>query len=268
MPKQRLWLMLASILLIVGIIGSVLTYRASNASERIMEKKAFDVNNITEFYVESDNASVEIIPTDEEVMTVEFTANESHTKYKFEAKQDGNKLSVIAKEKFLKFFNVSFDFDFSSPKLVIQLPEKQYENLQVDVDNGKIIAENLTIENVDLESENGRIRVSSLDATSTKVQSENGRIELQDVTGAITGDVTNGSTTLITDNLDRPIDLESVNGRIEVQTENEPTNATIDISVVNGKGEIFGRDSEHEIFGDGENKVNLKTVNGSVTVTK
>ncbi|WP_096270759.1 DUF4097 family beta strand repeat-containing protein [Paucisalibacillus globulus] len=269
MPKQRLMTFIATGLIVVGLIGVLFTYKSSGAAEETMNEKVIQNPNITDISIESDNATIEVLPTTDEHITVKFAAKESkYNKYKLEIEEDGDTLSVELSEKLIQFINFNLDFDFSGPKITVYLPHKQYEKLMVDNINGKVSVKQINVETIHAKTVNGRIVMEDLNTTRTTVSSENGSIELEYVNGIITSDVVNGSTTFITDNLDRSIDLESVNGKIKVVTDQEPTNATIEVNVVNGKVDVFGNDSRNAVIGDGEHRIKLKTVNGSITISK
>ncbi|WP_042144408.1 DUF4097 family beta strand repeat-containing protein [Paucisalibacillus sp. EB02] len=269
MPKRRLLTFIATGLIVIGLVGVIFTYKSSGAGEEINRSKVVQNPDITEISIESDNATIEVLPTTEELITVTFSAKESkYNKYKLDIEEKGDALSVELNEKIIKFINFNLDFDFSGPKITVYLPEKQYEKLTIDNVNGKVKVEQLDVETIIVKTINGRIEMEDTNTTRTTVSSENGSIAFEYVNGTITSDVVNGSTTFITNNLDRTIDLESVNGKIKVQTDTEPTNATIEVNVVNGKVDIFGNDSSSVVIGDGEHQIKLKTVNGSVTVSK
>ncbi|WP_047984963.1 DUF4097 family beta strand repeat-containing protein [Ornithinibacillus californiensis] len=269
MPKRKLLTLIATSLVIVGIVGVLFTYKSSGAGEEVNQTEVIKNPDITEVMIESDNATIEVEPTNDEYITVEFTAKETkYNKYKLEIEEDGDSLSVELNDKAIRFIHFDLDFDFTGPQITVYLPEKQFEELKINNVNGKISVENINVGNLNAKTTNGRIEIEDSKTTNTTVSSENGSIALTYVGGDITSDVVNGSTTLITNDLDQMIDLESVNGKIKVQTAKEPTNATIEVSVTNGKVDIFGNDSRSAVIGDGKNKIKLKTVNGSVTVSK
>ena len=118
------------------------------------------------------------------------------------------------------------------------------------------------------ETDNGNIELNNIEADSTNVQSDNGRIMLDQVKGKIIGKTDNGRISLVTDNLDRSIDLTTDNGRIEITSTSKPTNVTIDVKTDNGKIDVFGVKNEYTVFGKGEHLIKLKTDNGGITVTK
>lgn len=265
MPKQKILMLVASVLIIVGLIGVLFTFPLSGSESKIDKTETIQNTEINKIAVKTENARMEVLPTSDDHITVEFSAPESRqNKYKLEIEEQGDSLEIEVKEKYLRFFTL--DFTFSGPELTIYLPEKQWEELSMHNINGKMIADNITVSSLNAKTTNGVIQLIDLDTKSAIATSKNGNIMFEHVDGEITIDVVNGNTKLITDNLDRSIQLESVNGTIKIETEEEPTNATIEADVKNGKVSIFGDDMRNVRFGDGDHSVKLKTVNGNISV--
>ncbi|MBW9234200.1 DUF4097 domain-containing protein, partial [Leptospira santarosai] len=192
----------------------------------------------TKIEVTTNNAEVVIVPSKNSEATVEYTgANKKH-KYMFNVDVKGDTLFVHLQQKRRFFF--SFGFNSSDLKLTVNVPEKQYKNLQVKSDNGRISVENLQCEGVMLETDNGLIQVKKVLAKAVHVESDNGKIVLEDVKGEIQGETDNGQISLKTKKLEWPIDLATDNGSITVKTGSVPDNATIDAKTDNGKVTIFG----------------------------
>lgn len=269
MPRQKLLIIIASCLFVLGVVGSLITYQTAGASsEDVTETKVVENQNIMKLDIETDNARVDVLPTTDENIKVEFVAPGTNiSKYKFTVEEEGNSLSIEVKEKRLQFLSFDLDLSFKGPNVTLYLPEKQYEELDIDVINGRVNIEDVKVADVEVETVNGRIELTQLQTTTTSVSSENGGIQLTNVDGEITSEVVNGRTTVLTEDLDRSMNLESINGRIEVETAKGPTNATIEVDVVNGKVDIFGESSRSAVIGDGEHKIKLKTVNGNITVS-
>lgn len=91
---------------------------------------------------------------------------------------------------------------------------------------------------------------------------------MDNVEGEIRGSTDNGRILLLTNKINWPIDLSTDNGSIEIKTKSEPTNATINAEVGNGKITIFGEETKLKTFGKGESLIKLQTDNGRITVTK
>jgi DUF4097 and DUF4098 domain-containing protein YvlB len=263
--KNKLFVSLVPLLIVAGCIS--LLFKQGNVFEKSNNKKVIEDLSFTNIAVLTENAAVVIVPTKDSVATVEYSGKTKKNKrFIFEADVKGDTLSVQFKEK-RKWF-IHFGFSSLDLTLKVHLPEKQYDRLLVETDNGRIIAEQLQAKDITLETDNGRIELKHVDAKAVNVKSDNGRIVLEDVTGQMKAKTDNGQISVITNDLDQSIDLETDNGRIEIQTEKEPTNAIIDAKTDNGRVEIFGQENKHVTFGNGENLIKLRTDNGRITVTK
>ena len=264
MLNRKKLMIIAVMLLIVGFGGALFTYPSIGAGETVEEERTF-TETISDVVIETDNSMIEILPTDDGMTTVEFigdTRNKARYRYKSEV-EDGT-LQVSVKEKILQFF--SFDFSLKSAAVRVHLPEKDYRSLTADTDNGKVRIENLTSDIISAESTNGQMVFENLQTQTVTLQSVNGKIKTKDIAGELKAEVTNGTIDVEAKSLDQPIDLESVNGKIHVRVDEEPVNSEIIVDVVNGKVDIFGSNSRHRMFGDGENVVKIQTVNGRVSV--
>ena len=255
-----------SVVLLLGVAGGI-TYMfnsmkvfGQNDDHKVIQE---DFTNIE---VSTNNAEVVIVPTKSSEATVEYTgANKKH-KYMFNVDVKGDTLFVQLKQKRRFFF--SFGFNSSDLKLAVNVPEKEYKNLQVESDNGRISVEDIQSEGIMLETDNGQIQVKKVLAKNVHVESDNGKIVLEDVKGKINGETDNGQISLITKKLEWPIDLATDNGSITVKTESEPENATIDAKTDNGKVTIFGNKDNFVKYGKGKYLITLRTDNGPITVTK
>lgn len=265
--KQNRGLLIGLLILFFGVLGGIFFFQAWNKFVGDSNKKVIEDESFINVDVLSDNASVEIIPTNSSTTTVEYIGKKrKNAKFDFKADVKNETLTVNFKEKRWGF--IRFDFSFSKMELLIKVPAKQYNALTITNDNGKIMAENLETTSISFETDNGNIELKNIDAVYTKVQSDNVKIILEEVTGEIIGKTDNGRIMLVTNNLDRPIDITTDNGRIEIKSANEPTNATIDAKTDNGRIDVFGDRNEHTVFGEGKHLIKLRTDNGGITVTK
>ncbi|RDW15007.1 DUF4097 family beta strand repeat-containing protein [Oceanobacillus chungangensis] len=257
----------ALVLLLVGVTGSLLTVNAKIQSEPIEEERIIQDENFTNIDIKVDNAEVEIIPAGNQAAKVELTGGDKKSRaYTFDVGVQENTLAVHLNEKNLKFYN--FDFLDSALALKVYVPEKMYDSLRIVAANGNVKAEEIEVAAATVETINGTIDLNDLETATLNVSSGNGKILLQNIEGDILGNVINGKITFVTDHLDRNIDFENLNGKIEIQTLKEPTNSTINVDVAYGKVNIFGDSSRNALFGKGENLIKLSTLNGGITVTK
>jgi len=263
--RNKLFIIVAVVLLIVG--GIVLIFNIGDHFENNAKKKVIDDQSFTSIEIMTTNATVEIVPTNDAVTTVSYSGKtKNKSKFIFEADVKENTLSVQFKEKRRSFF--SFGISSLNLKLIVKVPEKQYDRIHAESDNGRITVENMQTQELALKTDNGTIEVKMMDAEAVNVKTDNGAIILDHVDGSIIGRTDNGRISLVTNNLDRPIELTTDNGRIEIQTEKEPTDATIDVKTDNGRIDIFGYENKHTKFGNGKHLIKLRTDNGGIIITK
>lgn len=263
--KRKLLVVIMFVFIVA--IGIMYLFKQGSVFEKNANKIVIDDLSFTTITVLADNAIVEIEPTTDSVATVTYSGEtKKNKKYIFEANVKGDTLAVEFKEKWRSF--IHFGFSSLNLTLTVHLPEKQYERLQVETDNGRIIAGQLNAKNIQLETDNGRIELKHVDAEAVNVKSDNGRIVLENVAGKVRAKTDNGRISVVANNLDQFIDVETDNGRIEIQTKEEPTNAVIDAKTDNGRVELFGQENKHVTFGKGKYLIKLRTDNGRITVTK
>ncbi|MDY0395102.1 DUF4097 family beta strand repeat-containing protein [Virgibacillus halophilus] len=158
------------------------------------------------------------------------------------------------------------DASVSSSNGRLTLDNLQSPKLNAETNNGRIHATNIHAAELRMASDNGNIELERADTAEAKVESNNGRISLTAVEGEIVGKTDNGRISLVTDQIDRPMDLTSHNGNIKISTKNKPKNALFDVEVHNGKASLYGSNKNTLIFGEGKNIIKLSTHNGKITV--
>ncbi|ALX48413.1 DUF4097 family beta strand repeat-containing protein [Lentibacillus amyloliquefaciens] len=257
---------IALVLLVVGALGSLLTFQSLNDSTSVSEEETFSDNNITDIEISANNEEVEVMSTEDRATKVELTGTSSEEIENYlSADVEDETLSIELKDKRLFDF---FNFIGTNLTLKVYLPEKTYNSLQADIDNGSFQVEQLSINNVEGEVDNGHFDMKDIAAAMVNVEADNGAISLENIEGKINGDVNNGEIYLKTNNLDHPLTLESNNGDIEVETDQEPTNAVFDIKTNNGEATVFGSSNWNTVIGNGDNQIKLTTNNGNINVVK
>jgi DUF4097 and DUF4098 domain-containing protein YvlB len=258
---------IALILLIVGTVGSILTFRIHYKTPYALENKVIK-ESVTAINIHTDNVETEIIPTNDSKTRIKVYGRETpDIKLTFSADVEGKTLSIKLKEKQEKMFN--FDFFPLSFKLKVYVPEKQYESLQIHNDNGQVKVDKLTVENMIASTNNGQLKFNHVKSANVDVHSDNGAIYfLGDITGKMIGRTNNGKILLQTPNIDYPIQLDSDNGGITIQTDKEPKNATYEVQVDNGDINIFDKYKGSTVVGNGDHKIKLTTNNGEITIKR
>ena len=255
---------LALLLLLIGGVGSYFTLSQSYQEEITSEKKVSS-DMVEEIQIFTDNASVEVLPTSDTETKVQLvTKGVDVSKLDFTAEVEGKKLIIRLKDKSTFYIG----FNIQSSHLYVYVPQKLYQSIVIDNDNGKVKMSELNVKNLNVQTDNGRIELNKIVSENVDVRSANGKLNLNEVEGNIKGSSNNGKILLATKDLDRNIQLESNNGKISIKTEKEPTNTTFKVSADNGSINILDKYEGNTVIGNGENLVELKSNNGKIEVVK
>lgn len=264
MNKLKGIMFIALGLVIVGVVGGLLTFRSMNQSETISKEKVIN-EEFSKVKVIS-GAQVEILPTKDKAAKIELSGKKAkNTNVIFNTNVEGKTLKVELIDKQSTFFN--FEFTDRSLHLKVLLPEKLYESINTVSNNGKVYLEGITSTDVFASTDNGMMELKNITGKKVKVKANNGRVSLYHVEGQLKGETDNGKISVVTRDMNRSIDLTSNNGRIDVQTEKEPTNVRFDVHVDNGRINIFNKYKDNAVIGNGEHVIHLTTDNGSINVS-
>lgn len=275
----------ALVLLVIGTVGSVLTFKSAMKSIEVEEEKTIN-DQYSNIQVKTNNSRVEIIPTEESITTVELIGKvpKSH-KLTFETNVKGDTLYVDLKDKQRTLFSMNF---FTSIQLKVHVPSKKYGAVEIKSNNGRIVAEEIDAKELQADTDNGRIELRKIKGSTVKARSSNGRIELtkidvdsvdvetdngslllNDVYGNIIGSSDNGKIVMENEHIDQPMEFDTDNGRIDIQTKKEPVDVTFLGRTSNGKVMIFDKEYSKDFeVGGGKNQIKLKSQNGRITVGK
>ncbi|WP_033542949.1 DUF4097 family beta strand repeat-containing protein [Planococcus sp. CAU13] len=252
--------------------------------------------------IEIENGNLVISPSADGKMHVDI----ADKNYKQQLTVDiVNRALVISLKEEIKLWGIfSITRSMNTPTLNVQLPDKLYEKIEINSENGSITGERLSATVFELEAENGStdfthigagsltvnstngdISLTSIQAKQIEAETENGQLKLQDVQSAkvnvvsANGDIllkdVDGDVIAQTDNgrvqhaafhLDRTIQLETDNGSILLETKKQPENATIRAEVDWGSISVFGSKDTKTVFGSGHHSIDLRSDNGSITV--
>lgn len=273
----RLVLILASLTVLGVIISFYILGQTDPANQQVLEEKSFD-EEIDDVEITVENSRVELLPSDDETTRIVFSGNDDD--FTLSAELESGRLNIEVGDR-SPFFNFDFNRSYT---LQVYLPESGLNSLSVDSDNGAIEANEIEAAKLALEADNGRIILESIDSNTIEIETDNGRVELKgteadidvrssngrimfsDVSGDLTAQANNGRIELDTETLDFPVHFDTDNGRIEIRTDSEPANARIEARVDNGSIDVYGRENEETVFGNGYVLIQLTSNNGSITV--
>ncbi len=319
MGKIKKLSIVAVVLLLVGIVGSIFTFKPMLQQKSISEEKVIN-ETFSQIEIVSNNTEVEIFPTKDATAKIDITGKLAKGSiYEVAANVEDSILSIDVKYEQRNFAS----FIPSSFSLRVYVPESVYESLQINGDDGGITVSDIQAKDMNVKTDNGNIEVRNVKGTTFKIQSndgathlsnitasdihvksdngnielinaeastvktqvndgttnlnnitasnvhvksDNGKINLENMDGHVSAKANDGSILLVTNHLEYPIEFETANGNIHIQTEEKPTNATINTSVENGKVDIFGNSNSSTVFGNGEYLIHLASNDGSIAV--
>ncbi|MBU9673768.1 DUF4097 domain-containing protein [Planococcus sp. CP5-4] len=273
----RILIIIASLFFVgVGIVLYIV-YNSDPAQQEVLEEQSFD-EEIGAVEVTVENSRVVIMPSADETIRVVMSGNDDN--FTLNTEIEGGRLAIEVEDR-SPFFNFDFNRSYT---LQVYLPVSGLDSLSADSNNGSIEVNGITTAEAVLEADNGRITLEAVDSESVDVETNNGRVELKDmeadisvrssngrilfsdVSGDLEAQANNGRIELETEMLDFPVDFDTDNGQIEIRTSTEPSNARIEARVDNGNIDVYGRENEETVFGNGEVLIQLASNNGSITV--
>lgn len=273
----KVLIIIAAIVLIGVIIVLVISYNSDPARQEVLETQSFDAQ-IEDMEINVENARVDFVPSEDDTARLVLSGNSDD--FTLTTDLTGGRL-IIQVEDRSQFFNFDFNRTYS---LQISVPENGLDSLTVESDNGTIQARDIEAAELSLEVNNGRINLQAVESETVNIEtdngavditemeanmavrSSNGRIIFNDVSGELQARANNGRIELSTETLDFPVDFETNNGRIEIRTDSEPSNARIQARVDNGSINVYGLENEESVFGDGDVLIQLESNNGRIVV--
>jgi len=266
MNNLKKWIMIAVALLVIGGVGSLITFFTMKEYD-IQENVTVDSANISGLEVRLRNGKILMRETDETQIRIELTGKERNkSNVKLRVEEVGGKLLIEPSRTKAPLFNIFSGF--RSLHLSVYIPNRVLDSVQVDIQNGSLDVRQLHVANVRTTADDAAIRLEKVDAETVNVKSNNRNIIFDHVTGELTGETKNGKIMMITDDLDRNIDFYTSNGSIQIDTGKEPTNAILDVRANNGKVRVFEKQDWTAAFGNGEYLIKLRANNGNITIEK
>ncbi|REJ37680.1 MAG: hypothetical protein DIU84_03925 [Bacillota bacterium] len=211
--------------------------------------------------ITASNADVVLLPAPGDEIVVTLTGRRTGAQPEVTVDGDVLRVRVVHRRQF------GFFRRFLS--LSVALPEREYAALQAAVANGHLIAGQLRVGDVRVRQGKGGVRLESIRADRIDLATGSGDLELTDVQGTLSATTRNGTIRVTAGVLEHPMDLQTFHGDIRLQAA-QPTDATLDLSTVNGLVTVFGTRrgrSWHQVLGSGDPMVRLAVRNGNIAVT-
>src|SRR4030066_1217967 len=213
-----------------GIILAV-TGNLALAVEQIDESKTFDAQQINKIYVDIVSTDINVIPTNEEEITVhlygEVSTNKDMELPSLVAYQSGDELRIEIIQTKMIFIGINI----WRTKLEIKFSEDSIEVFKADTTSPDLDVNNLTVNEFEFDSVSGDFKGESLFASDIKLKSTSGDIGLNDYTGDVNVNLTSGDVVLVDGSGNESIEIVTVSGDVYIEQEDS---SNIDVSTTSG----------------------------------
>lgn len=172
--------MVALALILIGVIGSLFTYNTLSKPASVFEEQVIAGEDISNMEFNIHNEEVELVSTTEEYITVEISGTSNgEIQDRVAVETKGNTLSIESLEKLNRLFDINF---FGADlKVMVSLPEREYQTLNVDINNGDFQGDQLNVQEIQANTNNGEMEVENITASTVQVESDNGNVYLRNV---------------------------------------------------------------------------------------
>ncbi|WP_455660845.1 DUF4097 family beta strand repeat-containing protein [Pradoshia sp.] len=233
------------LLIAIGGIGALLTGKSYfSAADREKSVTNYDDAIIDEINVKGDLGTLKIQRTDGDAVIVESIGPKKSESIKTEL--DGHTLTVSAVKK--PAISVGINFNEKATDVIIYLPEKTYQRINA-------------------ENEVGSIEISGIRTEHIQCESEIGDITIKDSTGELFLKNEVGDIDIEVAAIEKSINASNEIGNIEISVSEVPKNHYISTSSDIGSIQIFDKDTNSYMSGNGRITVDLKTEIGDIDIT-
>ena len=261
MNKFKKVSIIALLLIIIGIVGAILTNNGKQGQLPIEEIEITDLN-FSQIEILTYDANVELHPTNRATAYIEVAGYK--TSKKLSVSVQDSLLFIKYNNKQIRLFNVNLFQKTEALKVFV--PSEQYDHIKVSKHDGRLLIEKLDSDQLTISGKDGLITLKDITANKTSIKANDGVLELVEVSGGIKADMKDSIIKMQTMSLQSPVDLAARDGIIQVTVTDEPQNTMISTSIQDGLVSIFGERNSSKLFGNGDNKVNLKVNDGKITV--
>jgi len=300
------------ILIILGIIGVLYVYEngSSNTIQNIRnyfateinEQQTIDISDIRNLEISSGSLDVRLVPGtgSEAVVRLEGWASKNYVKnLKLEhSKKDGTLHLSLKSDR-----GIQFGFGFRGVDMVVELPEKTWSQLDVDLDSGDLIIEqlraetaklhtdsgdveasdfrvdsNLTINinsgdmklrsvsanKMDLTTQSGDITVNGYEADRIDFKVSSGDVVFEEGTAELSGKTSSGDINMNVENITRHTDLRTGSGDVVIMLDRNPNSLSVQFKASSGDGVIHKDDFTYETGSNGDPSIKGKFGSGDI----
>lgn len=234
-----------------------------------IEKDLDHIENPT-IELESINGNINVKKWDEEKLSIDITCKYKNKDYDKEDEfynfyEEGDIFKFIP----LQQSNVMISLD-------VYLPDKYYEKINLETNNGKIQVKDFRLDNITCNTSNGSISIMDIDSKSVELSTKNGKINLNNITSPIINALSTNARINAKDIHSKNLIISTINGRIIFQNisseiiSGTTSNGSIEVNNVNSnKIKLITSNDKiicKDIYSENLDKLFLTTSNSVIDV--
>ena len=259
---------LASLLLIIGVIGSIATFSSVN-NEIITSNETQHILNdkITSIQIDVESTDVEFIPVQRmDKARIELVSENGETlKEHFAVEDEGETLLISQQSKNEKWFN--FNPFMQSRTLKIYAPEKMYNTLNINGVSTDIFLQNVEAKSMNISTVSGDIEGENINAEGSVIETVSGDIQLENIQGEMKTVTASGDVFMSMTEISESVNVKTTSGDIDITSIKEPSDVTFDVSTSAGDINLFDKYNSDAKIGKGTIIIQLETSSGDITAT-
>ncbi|RXZ82675.1 hypothetical protein EBB07_09250 [Paenibacillaceae bacterium] len=242
----------------------------STFAKEVNKTREMDVAEFRNLQVNSESANVRFISGGGEVLTARLHGYvpAKHAEYmdvKLNERGDTLELNVVKRDGFL--------FGFSHMTLDIEVPEKLWDAIRVEISSGNVELDGLNSDQVIVGGRSGRVKITNLTAATGEIKLSSGNITVENADTNTLDLATSSGSIKLSDVQSETIELKSSSGNIRM--ENFDANqvnfktSSGSVKLEEGAGELKGSTTSGNIkvaFAEMKHDMDLKATSGSVKV--
>lgn len=221
-------------------------------------------NDVKLIHVNDKNTSIEINPTSENKIYIEYY-EDKYSEYDILENEDTVLIKKIAYPRFM-FFGGFLMNSFTNTRMVINIPLKaMVKKLDISTTNGYINCIDLNVPRIELESSNGRMNIKNIEALKgIKMHTTNGGLNITNLKSGnmIECNTTNGAIVLQDVGTADDIELKTTNGAVKI---NSVASKNLTVKTSNGSIKFDGVEVNESIDLKSTNSAIRGSINGKMT---
>ncbi len=245
MNKTKIWLIIATVFVVVGIIVFVgamnmFNWDFTKLSTTKYEENSYEITeNFKNISIESDTSDILFLPA--EKCTVQCF-EQKNVKYLVEVKDDTLTIKIQDTRKWYEYIGINFQV----AKLTVMLPQEEYDKLSIKSETGKVtISEKFAFDSIDITASTGDVFLEKASSENIGISVSTGKVKVSNVEcGNIKINVSTGKTE-ITNTKCKNIESKGSTGAVELKN----VIAAENIFVERSTGDVkFEKSDANEIF--------------------